>query len=222
MDGSVWYASQGLPGKIVRIDRGSNPPATCRTEVYAPPFGNPKALGKVTYDPKGLDIDRTGVIWTSLGSGQLASFDRRKCSVRTGLTATGQQCPEGWRLYQLPGPRLNGAGDGENADFAYFDWVDQFNVFGLGKNVPMAPGTNSDSLLVLQPDTGKWLVFRVPYPLGFYSRGIDGRIDDPKAGWKGRGLWANSSDVPVWHQEGGKEARTFLVHFQLRPDPLAH
>lgn len=27
---------------------------------------------------------------------------------------------------------------------------------------------------------GKFVVPRVPYPLGFYSRGLDGRIDDPK------------------------------------------
>jgi hypothetical protein len=26
---------------------------------------------------------------------------------------------------------------------------------------------------------------RVPYPLGFYAKGFDGRIDDPNAGWKG-------------------------------------
>ena len=31
---------------------------------------------------------------------------------------------------------------------------------------------------------------RVPYPMGFYTRGMDARIDDPKAGWKGRGIWA--------------------------------
>ena len=31
---------------------------------------------------------------------------------------------------------------------------------------------------------------RVPYPMGFHARGLDGRIDDPDAGWKGRGLWS--------------------------------
>ena len=38
------------------------------------------------------------------------------------------------------------------------------------------------------------IVLRVPYPMGFYAKGFDGRIDDPKAGWKGRGLWAANGD----------------------------
>jgi hypothetical protein len=50
---------------------------------------------------------------------------------------------------------------------------------------------------------------------------MDGRIDDPKAGWKGRGLWANYGTNFVWHIEGGKGTKGKLVHFQLRPDPLA-
>ena len=40
---------------------------------------------------------------------------------------------------------------------------------------------------------GKFVVLRVPYPMGFYAKWLDGRIDDPKAGWKGRGLWASVS-----------------------------
>ena len=48
---------------------------------------------------------------------------------------------------------------------------------------------------------------RVPYPLGFYSRGLDGRIDDPRAGWKGRGVWADYGTNLVWHIEGGKRAQ---------------
>ncbi len=48
------------------------------------------------------------------------------------------------------------------------------------------------------------IVLRVPYPLGFYAKGFDGRIDDPNAGWKGRGLWATSGDRTPWLMEGGK------------------
>jgi hypothetical protein len=99
--------------------------------------------------------------------------------------------------------------------------VDQYNTLGLGDNVPMSTGSNSDSLLALNPQTREWITLRVPYPLGFYSRGLDGRIDDPNAGWKGRGLWANYGTHFVWHIEGGKGTKGKLVHFQLRPDPLA-
>ena len=48
------------------------------------------------------------------------------------------------------------------------------------------------------------ILLRVPYPMGFYAKGLDGRIDDPNAGWKGRGLWSTSGDRTPWLMEGGK------------------
>src|SRR5207244_858116 len=142
---------------------------------------NPKS--KVTgFTPSGIDIDSRGVIWTALGdSGHIASFDRRKCTVLNGPTATGQHCPEGWTLYPTPGPRFKGVTDQYNTDVHYYIWVDQFDTFGLGKDVPIATGTGSDSLLALLPATGRFVVLRVPFPMGFYQRGLDGRIDDPTA-----------------------------------------
>ena len=62
---------------------------------------------------------------------------------------------------------------------------------------------------------------RVPYPLSFHGRGVDGRIDDPKGGWKGRGLWSVYAQDTTWHQEGGKAQRPKVIKFQLRPNPLA-
>ena len=47
------------------------------------------------------------------------------------------------------------------------------------------------------------------------------RFDDPKAGWKGRGLWMTEGDRTPWLKEGGKGSRPIVVHFQVRPDPLA-
>ena len=108
-----------------------------------------------------------------------------------------------------------------SADFHYYNWVDQFDTLGLGANVPIANGTSSDALLALLPDTGEWVTLRVPYPLGFYTRGLDGRIDDRNAGWKGRGVWASYDSVTNWHQEGGKGMTSEIVRFQIRPHPLA-
>ena len=190
--------------------------------MYEPPIDSPMAEVK-GHSPRGIDIDRNGLIWTALsGSGHLASFDRSKCRVLRGNEATGQHCPEGWRLYPTPGPQMKGVTDSGSADFHYYNWVDHFNILGLGENVPIANGTGSDSLLALKPDTGEWVVLRVPYPLGFFSRALDGRIDDPNGGWKGRGLWASYSGHFNWHIEGGKGTKSKIVHFQLRPHPLAH
>lgn len=215
VDGTVWQANLGVPGYLTRTD-----PKSCLTEVYEPPFHNPKYPFD-GYSPKGVDVDRnTGIIWTSLSSsGHVASFDRRKCKMLNGPTATGQHCPEGWTLYKEPGPDLKNSE--ASADYFYYNWVDQFNVFGLGANIPIANGDNSDALMALLPDSGKWITIRVPYPLGFYQRGMDARIDDPNAGWKGKALWSTYASVMPWHYEGGKGATSKVVKFQLRPDPLA-
>lgn len=218
-DDAVWSAGTGYPGRLVRLEVGSNPPETCKSEIYTVP--DDKAV--LHFGPRGLDVDRNGVIWVALsGSGGFASFDRRKCTVFNGPSVVdGKQCAQGWTFYPLDkGPDMKGA-PGISADFHYYNWVDQYNTSGFGANTPIANGSGSDSLLVLNPSTRQWTVLRVPYPLGFYTRGLDGRIDDPNTGWKGRGLWANYGTNFLWHIEGGKGTTSKIVHFQVRPNPLA-
>jgi len=220
-DGSVWGTVLGFPGAIVRLNPGPDPVHTALAEIYELPWGNPKAAVQ-GYSPRGMDIDRNGVVWTVLASGHFASFDRRKCKgPLNGPTATGQQCPEGWTLYRVPGPSFAGVTDMGSADTNYYDWVDQFGVFGMGKNTPIATGNGTDSLEVLNPATGKFTVLRVPYPMGFFAKNMDARIDDPKAGWKGRGLWSTYATRTPWHIEGGKGTTSKAVKFQMRPNPLA-
>lgn len=226
VDGSVWWTAgviggpyAAVPGKIIRTTPGAHPPETCMTEVYEPPYNNPEAKGQQGWYTQGADIDSNGVVWVALNSMHVASFDRRKCKVLRGPTATGQHCPEGWALYPVPGPTFKNSN--VKSDYYYFNWVDRFNILGLGKDAPITNGTGSDSLIVLQPETKKFVTLRVPYPLGFYTRGMDGRIDDPKAGWKGRGIWAANNTRVVWHSEGGKGSSSMVAHFQVRPSPLA-
>jgi hypothetical protein len=215
-DNSIWGATDEveIPGQIFRLVPGANPPETCTAERYY----LPKEMG---YRPRGIDVDRNGVIWTALaGSSHLASFDRRKCKVLNGpTTADGLHCKEGWTFYKQPGPSYRGTDIG--ADFNYYNWVDQFNTLGLGNNTPIANGSGSDSLMALRPDTKQWVVMRLPYPMGLHSRGLDGRIDDPNAGWKGRGIYTTFGADAHWHIEGGPEEKGNLVKFQIRPDPLA-
>ena len=225
IDDAVWITRTGpFPGRLVRLERGDNPPQSCIAEVYEPPSIENPALDPLQTGsaPRGIDVDRNGVIWTALsGSSHMASFDRRKCRVTSGPDATGQHCPEGWTLYPVPGPQMKGVDAPGSADFHYYSWVDQYDTLGMGDNIPIANGSTSDSLLALDPESGEWTILRVPYPMAFYSRGLDGRIDDPDAGWKGRGLWANYGSNYIWHTEGGKGTRSKMVHFQMRPDPLA-
>ncbi|HEX8167612.1 MAG TPA: carboxypeptidase-like regulatory domain-containing protein [Beijerinckiaceae bacterium] len=212
VDGTVWGTSLGFPGYVVRLDPGADPPRTALAEVYEPPFPG--------YGPRGGDIDRNGVFWTSLSSGHLASFDRRKCKgPLNGPNATGKHCPEGWELHPFPGPQIGNVTDSGSAEASYYSWVDQHDTFGLGRNVPIATGNANESLLALV--NGAWVNLRVPYPMGFYAKWMDGRIDDPNGGWKGKALWATTSTRAPFHMEGGKGTRPKVVRFQLRPDPLA-
>jgi len=216
-DGSVWGSVLGFPGAVVRLSPGANPPETALAEVYMPPVDDPKAPG---FSPRGMDVDRDGVVWAALASGHLARFDRRKCKgPLNGPTATGKHCPEGWTLYPEPLPQLKGVTDSGSAESSYYTWVDWFGTLGLGPNVPINTGNASEGLLVLKD--GEWIVLRVPYPLGYYTKWLDGRIDDPGAGWKGRGLWSTVSTRAPFHMEGGKGTTSKVVKFQLRPDPLA-
>ena len=218
-DGSVWGTVLGFPGAILRIVPGANPSETALTEVYEPPFNNPAAAVK-GFSPRGGDIDRNGVAWVALASGHMASFDRRKCKgPLNGPNATGQHCPEGWTLYPEPLPQMKGVTESGSAEGSYYTWVDQFDTLGLGANTPINTGNESEALLALKD--GKFVVLRVPYPMGFYTKWMDGRIDDPNAGWKGRGVFATISTRTPFHMETGKGTTSKVYHIQLRPDPLA-
>jgi hypothetical protein len=207
-DGSVWYTVgvfAGRPG-FMRFD-----PQTKLSEFYAVPK---EAIGL-----RGGDIDRNGVLWGSGSSGHLIAFDRRKCkSPLNGPNATGDHCPEGFTLHRYPGPGFEGF-EQYSAEASYYTWVDQHNAVGLGENVPISTANLQDGFVALKD--GKMILMRVPYPMGFYAKGLDARIDDPQAGWKGRGLWSSSGDRTPWLNERGKGARPMAVQIQVRPDPLA-
>ena len=211
VDGSVWGTTRAGPGAVVRIAPGSNPSETALAEIYNVPLPG--------FGIRGGDIDRKGVVWVSLSSGHLGSFDRRKCKgPLNGPKATGDHCPEGWSFHQYPGPGFKGIGE-NSAESSYYSWVDQHNTFGLGEDVPMSTANLHGGLVAFKD--GKMILLTVPYPLGFYAKGFDGRIDDPKVGWKGRGLWSSSGDRTPWLMERGKGGKPMAVHFQIRPDPLA-
>ncbi len=210
-DGSIWGTSMGFPGHVVRLAPGADPSNTALTEIYEVP-----APG---YGPRGGDVGRDGIFWASLASGHIGRFDRSKCKVLNGPTATGAHCPEGWTLYRMPGPQFRDVQEDGSAEASYYTWVDWFDTFGLGKNVPIASANMQDGYQALVD--GKWVTLRVPYPMGFFPKWAEGRIDDPNGGWKGKGLWAANGTRTVFHNEGGTENKPNVVKFQLRPDPLA-
>jgi hypothetical protein len=208
-DGSIWYTSGvfgGRPG-FLRFD-----PKTKLSEFYELPK---EAIGL-----RGGDISKDGVLYGSGSAGHLIAFDRRKCKAPlNGPNATGNHCPEGFTLTKYPGPGFDEVPN-SSAEASYYTWVDQHNAVGLGDNVPISTANLQDGFAALV--NGKWVLMKVPYPMGYYAKGLDARIDDPNGGWKGRGLWSASGDRTPWLNERGKGAYPMAVHIQVRPDPLAH
>ena len=109
VDDSIWGQAMDVgfsridqPGYIIRLVPGPNPSQTALAEVYLPP--------DIGYGSRGIDLDLNGVVWTTLSSGHLASFDRRKCKgpLNGPAAATGKHCPEGWTLYPVPGTAVQG------------------------------------------------------------------------------------------------------------------
>ena len=91
----------------------------------------------------GLAIDSHGVAWFNLRCvHKIFSFDRRKCKVLNGPTATGQQCPEGWTEYTKPGPTFKGTD--LTTDMLYLTNLDHHNALGLGEDVVLGGDFNSD------------------------------------------------------------------------------
>ena len=77
VDDSVWGVSEQYPGYLVRVQRGNNPPESCKPTIFKVP--------EPGFDPRGVDIERNGVVWTALAaSSHMASFDVRKCKDLNG------------------------------------------------------------------------------------------------------------------------------------------
>ena len=151
------------------------------------------------------------------------ALERQSGQLRPPQVQGAAQRPEGDRrslprglvvLSAIPGPGFEGSSE-NSAEASYYTWVDQHNTLGLGENIPMSTANLNDGFVALKD--GKMVMLRIPYPMGFYAKGFDGRIDDPNAGWKGRGLWSTNGDRTPWLMEGGKGSKPRAVHIQLRP-----
>ncbi len=201
-DDTIWRA--GYPGIF------GQPPLPNlvgnRIDMFDPKTGayEQYVLPPPAYGPRGIDATTDGTLWFGTGSGHLGRFDPQT---------------EEFTYWETPGPKIRGTSDATgSADFHYYIWVDQFDAFGLGADMVILTGTNSDSLLVFDPATEEFTTLRIPYPLGTFTRGLDGRIDDPNGGWKGRGLWVSNNTDGLLHTEN---RLGYISQIQLRPDPLA-
>ena len=119
-----------------------------------------------------------------------------------------------------PVPQFKNVQDIGSAEGSYFAWVDQFDTLGLGANTPIATGNQSDALPRAEGrEVGRRSA--CPYPMGFYTKWMDGRIDNPNARMEGPRAVVNRQQpraVPHGDRQGDAANRDA---FQMRPDPLA-
>ena len=212
VDGSIWGSVPGNPGRgragRARVESVRRPrwprSTTCRCPASA--CAAATSTARASCGCRWRAATSAASTAQVQGSAERAEGDRRSL-------------PRGLDVLPVSRVRDSKASATTAPKSSYYTWVDQHNTFGLGEDVPMSTGNLNDGLIALKD--GKMIVLRVPYPLGFYAKGFDGRIDDPNAGWKGRGLWAANGDRTPWLIEGGKGTKPLAAHFQLRPDPLA-
>src|SRR5690606_10293094 len=130
-DGSVWGSILGFPGGVARLVPGDDPVHTALVEYYEPPV-DANGIPIEGFSPRGMDIDRDGVVWAAMASGHMASFDRRKCTAPlNGPESSGQHCPEGWTFHSEPLPQFRNVDRPGSSEASYYTWVDQFDSFGL-------------------------------------------------------------------------------------------
>ena len=220
LDGSVWGSVQGMPGALVRLvpgleSAGDGAVGDLRSAVEQPE-GAGSGLRAARHGRRQQRRRLDGALERSArelrspqvqGPAQRSDGDRDSTAPKAGRSI---RC----RVRTTRAPSISAA-----PTRAYYNFVDRFDMLGVGKDVPLATGNESEALLALVD--GKFLTFRVPYPMGFYAKGIDGRIDDPNGGWKGKGIYTTFATRAPFHAEGGKGTTSKLVKFQVRPDPLA-
>ena len=209
VDGSIWYT-----GRRVRRQKRRHPLRSQDQAVGGlqhPDAGLRPARRRYRLQGRGLGVarQRPSRQLRPLASARARSTARRRPAINARKAG---------RSTNIPAPASQGIGD-NSAEASYYTWVDQHNAVGLGKDVPISTANENDGFAALVD--GKMVMLRVPYPLSFYAKGLDARIDDPKAGWKGRGLWSSEGDRTPWLKEGGKGMTPMAVHIQIRPDPLA-
>ena len=173
-DGTVWGQSLSpLPGYAVRFD----PKTQLTGDLFAADAGLWRPRRRHRPQRRVLDVagERPSrrVRPPQVQGAQRPDRDRRSLSGRLDAASHA-------------GPATSRACEEEHsAEGSYYTWVDWFNTGGLGENVPIATGNQNSSLLALV--NGKWVNLVVPYPMGFFTKWVEGRIDDRQCRLEGQG-----------------------------------
>ena len=224
VDDTVWGQSMDVgfsridqPGYIIRLDPGLEPDRD-RARRGVPAARRGLRLARPRPRPPTAWCGRCSRAATWRAStarkckGPLngpEAIDRQACARRAG------------RSTRCPARSSRASTDPGSANHAYYIWVDRYNTLGLG-NERADRLDQRRRVAARRSSTASSSTLRVPYPLGFFTKNVDGRIDDPNAGWKGKGCGRCRARAPSFHNEGGTQNRPKVYKVQMRPDPLAN
>jgi len=209
----VGFSRMDQPGYILRLVPGPKPVATALTEVYLPPDEG--------YGSRGIDLDLNGVVWTSLSSDiSQASTVANATGRSTGRPPQPEsKCPEGWTLYQYPGPQFKGVTEPGSAEHAYYVWVDRYNTLGLGPNVPIAMTNGGEALMALVNGNSSASAFHILW--GSSARMSMDALTIRTPDGKGKDCGQRWEHAPCSTTKAARVRGRKFYKVQVRPDPLA-
>ena len=189
-DGSVWGTQLGYPGALTQT----------RARVESPRHGARGDLS--TSRRQGILTARQSIAtaYGGMASGHLAS-SRSPQVQRRAERSESQRSALSWKdFYTEPAPQFKNVTDSSTEGSYYMGR--SVRHAGTGAQRADQHRERDEALLALKD--GKFVTMRVPYPFGFYTNGWTG-IDDPNAGWKGRGIWTTISTRTPFHMETRKD-----------------
>ena len=105
----------------------------------------------------------------------------------------------------MPGPQFRTVTDAGSAEASYYVWVDWFDTFGLGRNVPIVMGNLNNSIYALVD--GELLNLRVPLPDRHVCQKCRRAYRRPERRLERQGPLDDDRHAYTLHNEGGREAR---------------
>jgi len=154
----------------------------------------------------------------------LPAFDRRKCKTKPSAKRRSRASSALRAGPSILYPaRSSKQTQQSKAEYNYYNFIDRYNTLGLGNNVIILDGANSDSLVAFKQDTKEFVRMTLPYPMAsslvFSTAGsITPRTAGRDAGC-GQPMRLEDRN---WLREAQRSKHPQpACALQIRPDPLA-
>ena len=223
VDDSIWGQSMDVgfsridqPGYIIRLMPGREPGGDrARRSLSCRPTRATARAASTSTSTAWCGRCCRAAMWRA----STAASARGRSTARRRPPAS--MCPEGWTLYQFPGPQFKGVTDPGSADHAYYIWVDRYNTLGLGANVPIASTNGGESLArARRRQVRRRCAFPIRWASSARTSTAASTIRTPAG--RAAACGRRSARAPCSTTKAARRARRSVFKLQMRPDPLAH